>query len=376
MICRLCLHQGTDDFISVLNNDHIVEKIRECVSIEIADNDDLPTTACTSCIQKVEDWWIFKDSCLKTNNVLLELCREKVRRRDEPESEVKEVIIVKEELREPDSSYICEICSKRFNTCLEHLEHQSTHNGSPVYKCDKCEEVFSSRDDLVEHDRNHKLPCPKCGKLILKTSLKLHLVLHTDKHMCSQCSSRFTSNSTLQQHIITLHTSQRDHVCETCGKRFASKTAMTVHSRSHSDERLYKCKSCDYAGRTASALYVHMSTHSQETCVCEVCSKIFKSNRNLNDHLRRTHRKEKNHQCTRCDKKFVDRYRLTVHMRCHTGVKPYVCRLCDKAFIRSDGLKDHMATHGDRVWYPCEKCGRKFASKKGVTRHNCTGEIA
>ena len=151
---------------------------------------------------------------------------------------------------------------------------------------------------------------------------------------------------------------------------------MTVHSRSHSDERLYKCKSCDYAGRTASALYVHMSTHSQETCVCEVCSKIFKSNRNLNDHLRRTHRKEKNHQCTRCDKKFVDRYRLTVHMRCHTGVKPYVCRLCDKAFIRSDGLKDHMATHGDRVWYPCEKCGRKFASKKGVTRHNCTGEIA
>lgn len=147
---------------------------------------------------------------------------------------------------------------------------------------------------------------------------------------------------------------------------------MNVHIRSHSNERQYKCKVCDYAGRTSSAVYVHMSTHSTDICVCEVCSKIFKSTKNLNDHLRRVHRKEKKHQCGFCDKKFTDKYRLNVHVRCHTGIRPYICNLCDKAFIRSDGLKQHLAIHGDRIFHVCDKCGRKFASKKSVTRHQCT----
>jgi predicted RNA-binding Zn-ribbon protein involved in translation (DUF1610 family) len=83
----------------------------------------------------------------------------------------------------PENVYTCDICSKQFNNCLEHLDHQSVHNGQPVFKCDKCPEVYLSREELVEHDRNHKRPCPKCGKMILKSSMKLHLIKHTDRHM-------------------------------------------------------------------------------------------------------------------------------------------------------------------------------------------------
>lgn len=141
--------------------------------------------------------------------------------------------------------------------------------------------------------------------------------------------------------------------------------------RSHSNERLYPCKLCSYAGRTASAVYVHMSTHANDSYVCEICSKIFKSNRNLNDHLRRVHSKIKRHHCTYCDKKFVDKYMLKVHIRSHTGVRPYKCNICEKAFIRSDGLKEHMRIHGQGAFYQCKMCERRFVSRKSITKHTC-----
>lgn len=188
---------------------------------------------------------------------------------------------------------------------------------------------------------------------------------------CSHCSNRFNSKASLLQHVITVHTNIKNHICDTCGKKFSSPTAMRVHMKSHSNERLYKCKLCIYAGRTASALYVHMSTHANDLCVCEVCSKTFKSSRNLNDHLRRVHNKIKKHQCSYCGKRFVDRYVLSVHLRHHTGVRPYKCTKCEKTFIRSDGLKEHMAIHSQRIAFDCEKCAKKFRSRRGRAKHIC-----
>lgn len=126
------------------------------------------------------------------------------------------------------------------------------------------------------------------------------------------------------------------------------------------------------AGRTSSSIYIHMATHAKEIHGCEICPKTFKSWRNLADHLRRVHSKEKKHECSYCNKKFVDNYMLKVHIRTHTGLRPYQCKLCDKAFIRSDSLKEHMATHGSRKLYDCNQCMKKFTSKRGYARHSCS----
>lgn len=40
-----------------------------------------------------------------------------------------------------DNTYTCDICSTEFVSCEEYLDHQESHNGNPVFKCDKCEEV-------------------------------------------------------------------------------------------------------------------------------------------------------------------------------------------------------------------------------------------
>ncbi|KAF2902112.1 hypothetical protein ILUMI_04075 [Ignelater luminosus] len=431
--CRLCLYKGDEkQVLSVWENqiEDLATKIKNCVSINITKDDTLSTSACLSCIHQVTQWEIFRNTCQKSNEILLKglviekeqtevdqkpllhdntICtdsrnncdkaqeqKEKRKLRANKRIPKKEYFSSEDESDDDDDDkddadcfetdfldyafknelcqniYQCEICIAEFDNCFEFLDHQGEHDGQPVFQCDKCPEIFTTRKNLVEHDKNHRTSCPQCGKMILKSSMKLHLVKHTDKYKCMQCNGRFNSKAALSQHVVTVHTDIKDHICETCGKRFSSQTAMRVHMRSHSDERLYPCKLCNYAGRTASAIYVHMSTHANDLCVCEVCSKTFKSNRNLNDHLRRVHSKIKKHHCTYCDKKFVDKYMLRVHIRCHTGVRPYQCTVCEKAFIRSDGLREHMTTHGQRTLYDCRDCGKKFTSKRGVTRHTCT----
>lgn len=409
-VCRLCLYEGTDKKVFSIWESGIEDlciKVRDCVSINITKDDNISCNICASCIDQVTQWEIFRNTCHKSNEVLTKAPIQKNENGatkfkveletliSDPNVEIYEdtELLCKSESDDDDDDdyfaskfdifppkqnfifngrfYKCDICENEIDNCFEYLDHQITHNGKPVFRCDKCTAVYSSRQELVDHDKKHRTPCPHCAKLILKSSMNLHLVKHTDRFRCTQCGGRFNSKAALGQHTITVHTDIKEHICETCGKLFSSQTSMRVHMKSHSDERLYPCKLCDYSGRTASAIYIHMSTHANDLCVCEVCSKTFKSNRNLNDHLRRVHTKEKKHQCSYCDKKFVDRYMLRVHVRCHTGVRPYQCTFCEKTFIRSDGLKEHITTHGQRVLHDCKFCGKKFTSKRGLTRHSC-----
>lgn len=49
--------------------------------------------------------------------------------------------------------------------------------------------------------------------------------------------------------------------------------------------------------------------------------------------------------CEYCGKVFNVGFKLTVHLRYHTGEKPHVCDFCGKAFERKDKMRSHQKIH-------------------------------
>ena len=45
--------------------------------------------------------------------------------------------------------------------------------------------------------------------------------------------------------------------------------------------------------------------------------------------------------CAYCNKAFVEKYQLRLHLRIHTGEKPFVCCKCNKEFAHKISLKEH-----------------------------------
>ncbi|KAJ0180389.1 hypothetical protein K1T71_003793 [Dendrolimus kikuchii] len=79
-VCRLCLSSRGEllpIFPTTSSDDTeppvLASKIKDCVSVQINENDDLPTNVCKKCMDNVNNWHIFKSVCERTQNKLQSL---------------------------------------------------------------------------------------------------------------------------------------------------------------------------------------------------------------------------------------------------------------------------------------------------------------
>ena len=142
--------------------------------------------------------------------------------------------------------------------------------------------------------------------------------------------ARVSTNSTLNLSNGVEHVTLQDHCCKLCGALFSEKEEYDLHVVSHINPGM----------------------------VPKPSTKPITVKRG-----------QIRHQCDLCSASFARKYRLTIHIRTHTGEKPYKCSICEKPFKDSDHLRRHIRTHTGDKPYKCHLCSRNFPDKEHLKRH-------
>uniref|UniRef100_A0A1A8FE05 C2H2-type domain-containing protein n=1 Tax=Nothobranchius korthausae TaxID=1143690 RepID=A0A1A8FE05_9TELE len=195
-------------------------------------------------------------------------------------------------------------------------------------------------------------------------------------HYCSKCSYTVGKVSDLLQHI------RQTHLIQKPGNIFRNDITLMrgttnpglkisefpkEEASSNSKGPPYQCDKCDKKYLNKSKLTIHYRNHTGETpFLCSTCGKGFRTSTALNSHSR-THTGDWRYKCDICGKTSIQQ--MARHMRMHRGEKNYLCSECGKAFLSSGELRLHMRSHTGERPYKCKQCGKGFIAKCILTRH-------
>lgn len=172
-------------------------------------------------------------------------------------------------------------------TAKAHENSQTTSVQTPfvIHHCIWCKQKFKGLDWLNMHMASAH---PKKG-LVLK--------MKGDKKPVSKVvrprpqTSKFAANF--------------KHNCEKCPASFTSGSELRHHSlKHHVKSELFKCQNCGMFFKTLFNLQHHQLCHNLESAKCEICSKIFISELQLEKHKEISHAGKFFHKCSYCDCNF------------------------------------------------------------------------
>lgn len=162
------------------------------------------------------------------------------------------------------------------------------------------------------------------------------------------------------------------HKCEICSSLFKSGEELNNHREIHLDIN-YPCDNCELSFKTAVEFTVHNHQHVN-TFQCPMCKFRTKSKSSICGHIKR-HEGQYNYHCNICGKGFIGKALLTTHEEIHLDLKQYMCDLCDKKFSVRRYLDVHRQLnhkkelYGIEELFRCDICGREFTFEKSLRRH-------
>ncbi|GLV44435.1 Parkin Interacting Substrate [Carabus blaptoides fortunei] len=308
------------------------EIITFCVSLEVAENDGLPSQICIQCMEELCRYYKFKLQCQKSDETLryyINLTESEIKNEDTLTDDLENVVI-KHEVEVTSDDNAIKKSKKKLHV------KQSTTNSveSECYDEDGWSDVSWSLDN--SSDREKQIKITNSGP----------------PFMCKRCDICFETSDELVEHKLTVkHPRKRTHLCTICSKAFTY-SQLKVHMRSHTREKPFSCQE-------------HVRTHTGETpFVCSYCGKSFTQSGQLRTHVKKHTSSNgdtnlRSHQCNICEKLFQTKSILKTHMLIH-GEKSFLCSDCGRGFVSLAGLHSHSKTHTGVKPYPCSVCGKSF----------------
>ncbi|KAE8593347.1 hypothetical protein XENTR_v10019081 [Xenopus tropicalis] len=185
--------------------------------------------------------------------------------------------------KEPERSFNCTECGKRFLKLSDLRLHQGSHrikikqlNGCVIQL--KSHQNVQASQRLSIEQKNSNTGSPKnisgaksltCAVYGKNVSPNTHVVPHQKtlvrerRFVCKFCGKRFQNNSNLIGHE-RIHTGEKPFECPECGKSFSQKANLTTHQRLHTGERPFVCITCGKGFAQKINLLTHEQTHAKK----------------------------------------------------------------------------------------------------------------
>ncbi|XP_045506147.1 oocyte zinc finger protein XlCOF26-like [Colias croceus] len=238
------------------------------------------------------------------------------------------------------SNLACKICRNEYADMKSLIDHLVVNHEANYDKSVKYLQSFKIAKDNI--------PCPLCPNVIFQYFRKLleHMnSFHSvDNFVCAYCGQTFGNNYNYRAHISRYHRKSAVK-CIDCNTEFTTLDKLARHKARTHGEKSFKCTECLDRFSTQYLLQKHLITAHSSGHKCGYCNKMFTRNSHMRNHIRRTHLKEKNFECSVCSERFFDKALLNMHMVKHIGERNYHCDICGKRFLWKKNLRGHMTSH-------------------------------
>jgi len=242
----------------------------------------------------------------------------------------------------------------------------------------KIEEDYAMQNEILEDISKveHNIGIERNGSSDLVNNQ-----LQTSKKKLLSKKKRRSKNKLLSKKSLKTAQVKETYICDECnieGNRkskshFYTKRKFFLHQKTHYCKDFkdnFPCNECSYVGTTIYCLETHfLNHHSEETYACEEadCERTFKSLQLMKHHIRNFH---KGFMCDRCSYITKSSKQLKLHQqREHDGVK-FICDKCGLEAISPPALREHIKTVHEGLRYPCDKCEFVASTKSSFNYHS------
>ena len=270
--------------------------------------------------------------------------------------------------------FVCPYCNEGLKTTLQLAHHKRLTHLWGRFSCPECDTNFSLLKDLIKHmyNANHdKNPLVRCGsgfggigKYGIKGGCRRRMDIEfLSDHYVKCVAKKIQKKERFKKEMRS---------CEVCGKVCKGRESYRLHSLRHtSKERNFQCDKCPKKFKTNADVQNHIKRaheHIYEPQHCPTCGETFKFHSSLAKHQYDVHGIGELKLCPHCGFKCLTATRLKKHMINH-NVPTLKCSFCEKMFKENKNLEYHERLHRGEKPYTCSICGAGFASQGGFGQH-------